>query len=338
MANPFSVEPVNALQALLMQGQGMDAGFKPIQQRFAMQEQIGKQRGRDLLSQMLQSGGQPDYGKLAIGMLASGDAAGAGVLANLVNQQAQRDFQGQSLDLQRQAANKPVLTEIYDEQTGQPKKVLMHPGTGAHQPVGGAKVDKPRQMSVTDVGKLQEEGGKFSNLTGFATTFKDDYAQAVTGNLRNAAARNLPEFMTAPDAREAATWWQGYDRFKNVVRNDLFGSALTATEQAAFEKADVNPTMAPSLIRENLKKQKEIAEAGLKKKAAALISEGYRPESIAAAYGIKLEDLGVSTQRGGAQPKPAPSSAQQFQEGQTATNPQTGEKRVFRGGQWVPVQ
>jgi hypothetical protein len=156
--------------------------------------------------------------------------------------------------------------------------------------------------------------------------------------MRNTLARNLPELMTSPEAREAATFWQGYDRFKNVVRNDLFGSALTATEQAAFEKADINPGMNPKSIRENLKIQQGLAETALKRKAAALVSEGYRPESISAAYGVKLEDLGVSTQRSGAAAAPKAAQGQQFQEGQTATNKQTGEKRVYRGGQWVPVQ
>jgi hypothetical protein len=246
-----------------------------------------------------------------------------------------QERQLQALEAQR---NAPVLGEVYDPNTGQPQKALISPRTGQHQPIGGVKTEKPRQMSVTDLTKLQEEGAKFSNLTGFSASFKDDYSQAVTGNMRNTLARNLPELMTSPEAREAATFWQGYDRFKNVVRNDLFGSALTATEQAAFEKADINPGMNPKSIRENLKIQQGLAETALKRKAAALGSEGYRPESISAAYGVKLEDLGVSTQRSGAAAAPKAAQGQQFQEGQTATNKQTGEKRVYRGGQWVPVQ
>jgi hypothetical protein len=35
---------------------------------------------------------------------------------------------------------------------------------------------------------------------------------------------------------------------------------------------------------------------------------------------------------------PSAPAAQQFREGQTATNPQTGQRMIFRGGQWVPMQ
>jgi hypothetical protein len=41
----------------------------------------------------------------------------------------------------------------------------------------------------------------------------------------------------------------------------------------------------------------------------------------------------------GQMPQPKQQAApQQFKDGQTATNPQTGQKVIFRGGQWVPVQ
>ncbi len=40
----------------------------------------------------------------------------------------------------------------------------------------------------------------------------------------------------------------------------------------------------------------------------------------------------MKTRKDGAAPAKAPV------EGQTATNPTTGEKRILKGGQWVPVQ
>ncbi len=43
--------------------------------------------------------------------------------------------------------------------------------------------------------------------------------------------------------------------------------------------------------------------------------------------GVKETDLSSSASQGG-----------QYQEGQTATNPQTGAKLIFRNGQWVPMQ
>jgi hypothetical protein len=170
------------------------------------------------------------------------------------------------------------------------------------QSVTDAK-DKGKPMSITDITKLSEEGGKFSSLKGFEEKFQDKYAGykiPAIGSAAMAAGRYLPESVAGKDTAEAAGFWQGYDRYKNVVRNDLFGSALTATEQAAFEKADVSPAMDPAQIKKNLAAQKVIVENGLKRKANAMIEAGYKPEAIAAAYGIKLGDIGVSSKKSGA--------------------------------------
>lgn len=157
-----------------------------------------------------------------------------------------------------------------------------------------AATDKGRPLSVTDVTKLSDEGGKYANIVGFGNSFQDKYAgykmQAV-GNAAMTAGRYLPEGVVGKDLAEASTFWQGYDRFKNVVRNDLFGSALTKPETEAFERADVNPGMDPAQIKRNLATQQTIAENGLKRKANALISAGYKPETIAAAYGLDVRSI-----------------------------------------------
>lgn len=161
--------------------------------------------------------------------------------------------------------------------------------------------EKPRQFNVSDITKLSEEGGKFADVSGFGQKFEDRFAgykvQAL-GNASMLAGRNLPESVVGKDVAEAATFWQGYDRYKNVIRNELYGSALTAPETAAFERADVNPGMDPKQIRRNLETQRQIVQNGLRRKANALIQSGYPADAIAAAYGLDLKDIGVSTDRG----------------------------------------
>lgn len=162
-----------------------------------------------------------------------------------------------------------------------------------------AAKEKPRNMSISDITKLSEEGGKFANITGFVNDFKDEYAgKTILGEGANVAGRYLPEGIVGKSTKEGADWWQGYDRYKNVVRNELFGSALTATEKAAFEKADVSPRMDPETIKTNLNKQKSIVEAAIKRKAQAAIDAGYKPDAIASAYGISLENLGIKSDKG----------------------------------------
>lgn len=160
--------------------------------------------------------------------------------------------------------------------------------------------EKPRNMSISDITKLSEEGGKFAQVGGFLDTFDPEFAGRPLGlgEARNWVGRTLPSSIVDPKAAEGATWWQGYDKFKNVVRNDLFGSALTTTEKAAFEKADINPGMNPTQVTENLKTQKDIYEKGIVRKASAMIEAGYKPEAIAKAYGVSLESLGVKPKSG----------------------------------------
>lgn len=169
------------------------------------------------------------------------------------------------------------------------------PSQPQYRPLSGGPKDpayiqsatKPRQMTISDITKLSEEGGKFADLSRFGDTFKDDYAgRPIIGEARNWVGRNLPSGMVDQSAQDGAAWWQGYDRFKNVVRNELYGSALTAPEKASFEKADITPGMNPEQIRKNLAIQKEVVQNAMRRKAGAMIQSGYSEEAVNKAYGL----------------------------------------------------
>lgn len=166
-------------------------------------------------------------------------------------------------------------------------------------PGGPAAVPRARAFSVGDITRLSEEGGKYANVTSFAKTFQDRFSGYTpgTGDIRMMAGR---AGYAGKDTRDAANWWQGYDRYKNVIRNDLFGSALTPAEQQQWEKADITPTMDPTQVRENLKIQKNVLTAAIKRKANALVTAGYDSVPIVEAYGLSPDDLkeiGISTSR-----------------------------------------
>lgn len=146
---------------------------------------------------------------------------------------------------------------------------------------------KSRQMSAGDIRKLSDEGNKFQQINGFIDTFDPEFAGApFFGNARNWVGRTLPDSVVDEKVSKGATWWQTYDRYKNQIRNDLFGSALTATEKAAFEAADINPGMSADAIKRNLAMQKKAVDGAMRKLGSALVSEGYKPETIAKAYGV----------------------------------------------------
>ena len=149
-----------------------------------------------------------------------------------------------------------------------------------------------RQFSVGDISKLADEGGKYQSLMLFKDGFNDKFAgyAPYTGDAALALGRIG---WSGQDTADAATWWQEYDRYKNEVRNDLFGSALTATEKAAFEKADINPTMSPDAIKKNLEIQQGAIRRSIGKKARAMVKAGYGAEPIAEAYGITVDEIGA---------------------------------------------
>jgi hypothetical protein len=145
-----------------------------------------------------------------------------------------------------------------------------------------------KQMGVNDITKLSEEGGKAKSVAEFAATFSDNYGGYGAGiepiaQLKMLAGRTG---WADPKLQESSTWWQGYDKYKNVVRNDLFGSALTPSEQAQFEKADVTPGMDPKTIRANLALQNRLIQGALTRKSGALKAQGYNPAVVDHAYGV----------------------------------------------------
>lgn len=154
---------------------------------------------------------------------------------------------------------------------------------------------KPRALSVNEATKLSEKGTQYENVQRYGSTFKDDYAGYGRGGETTMwAARNTP-FLTGPTTENAASWWQDYDRYKNQVRNELFGSALTAAETEAFEKSDINPNMDPGLIKQNLQRQQEAVQSALRKTARSLAASGYTKDAIEQAIGVPLEDLDSPT-------------------------------------------
>lgn len=182
----------------------------------------------------------------------------------------------------------PVVQEFKTPQ-GEIKK-QWNPVTKTWDLIPGADTPvatRDQRISVNDVTKMAEEGGKAAQIAGFRSTFKNDYGGDIfeaVGDLKNVAGRVSP--WASKDAKQRSEWWQNYQSYKNIVRNDQFGSALTKTEKTEFDKADINPGMQPDVIARNLKRQQDIVDASIKRKADALIQAGYSRDAVYKAYGI----------------------------------------------------
>lgn len=159
---------------------------------------------------------------------------------------------------------------------------------------------RTEKLPFNSVKEFAEQGGVLKTYDELGAGFKDTYADktfSAIGDIQNwIGSRGKLGF------GDQADWWSEYYRQRNVARNALFGSALTKTEAAAFEKTDINPGMDPKQIRRNLERQRELARSAAFKLGSSMSEQGFDKNAIESAIGYKLDDLSKRREpaRGGA--------------------------------------
>lgn len=171
---------------------------------------------------------------------------------------------------------------------------------------------KVRPLPQASIEKLGSAGSSAQEFTGLRDTFDDSFGgfrSGFMGGLDNLRKRNLPDSLGGEDPKGQVEWWSRYQDQKNLIRHTLFGSALTATEKAEFDKANIDPGMKPDKIRANLARQADAAMRAAAKLAGALLASGYSRESVESAIGLPLDSLPSATAKPLADtPKGAPAS------------------------------
>ena len=140
-----------------------------------------------------------------------------------------------------------------------------------------AKDGKPLPPKV--ITDLSEQSDTVSTAQRLQSTFKDNYGGFAFDTVGEAAIA-LRKRSGDTAKVEFSQWWQDYQSYKNVIRNKLFGSALTATEKGEFEKAQVTPGMNAEQIKANLARQSEIAQKAYNKISNAYLKAGYSLSTI----------------------------------------------------------
>lgn len=168
---------------------------------------------------------------------------------------------------------------------------------GPHDPeviareTAARQTEKPsRPMPQAAINKLTESGSTYEDFRRLGETFQDRYGGAGAewvGNVENWIGRN-----TNLGDTDQAQFWQDYQNQKNLIRNELFGSALTATEKSEFDKANINPGQSAVTIRRNLQRQGAATQRAARKLAGVYIKMGYSAEAVEAAIGMPLAELG----------------------------------------------
>jgi hypothetical protein len=202
--------------------------------------------------------------------------------------------------------------------------------------------------------KTQKERAAFDagdseaqDFNAVADQWKPEYTATIplAGGIENFLARKfeglLPEGSTLPDQ---AKWWSDYkERYELVRRHGLFGAALTKTEQAQWEAANIHPNDGPDFIAEKLLAQKALINRKAEKAAAQSILKGYDPEQIRLNFGsIDLDGLAQRMAEGNyninedAEGEDEASVDEELQEGDVIEN-DAGQQFIVRDGELVPL-
>lgn len=125
-------------------------------------------------------------------------------------------------------------------------------------------------LSATQLKEVAGFQDAAERQVGFESSFKDDY---VGPKAYVAAEVGGTVLTNDPKANEIAQWWRDFRANDNVERHELFGSALTASEKAAWAKTTVTPLSNPAQVRDAIAKRRELAEKAMARRIK-LYTEG----------------------------------------------------------------
>lgn len=122
----------------------------------------------------------------------------------------------------------------------------------------GLKASDKKDGKTLPAGEIRRITDKETIANGFGDlveSFKPEFAgTAGLAPLENTLGKYQP-LGIGKSYGDQSNWWQNYNDRKNMIRHELFGSALTASEKAAFDAANINEGMEPSEINRRLRQQ-----------------------------------------------------------------------------------
>jgi hypothetical protein len=171
-------------------------------------------------------------------------------------------------------------------QTGRiPQGYRLNP-TGELEPIPGGPAEIGKALPNPAINALGSAGAAVEDTRRLTSSFQPGYGgKTILGDMSNTLGRVMG------DSTGQAQWWQDMDALQNRTRNELFGSALTATELAAWNKTSITPRMDPEQIRQNLQRRQEIEARAASKLARAYEAGGYNKTQIRELLGTGAQYL-----------------------------------------------
>jgi hypothetical protein len=142
-----------------------------------------------------------------------------------------------------------------------------------------AEAGKGDKLTTQLLDDFRDKGGAVEQMVNLRASFKPEYAGKIPvfGELERRFKEMLP--MNQED-REFVLWWKGYQDRINVIRNELFGSALTDPERIEFEKAMVKLTTEPELVMQYLEKAETLAKNKFLQEKSVVESQGWNTTGV----------------------------------------------------------
>lgn len=197
------------------------------------------------------------------------------------NARAQAERQQAALQQARELAMQRDATQRWIAQQGNDTRALIAAmGLQGKADAAAAKAAKGKTLPAGEVRKLTDTEGIASSFGDITDSFSDDFAGTPgLAEFQNTLGKYNP-FGMGNKYSNQANWWQRYNEWKNQKRNQLFGSALTKTEQDAFDAANIKEGMDPAQIKRNLLQQRRAVAQAYNKQRSRFAGSGYDLEGF----------------------------------------------------------
>ena len=190
----------------------------------------------------------------------------------------------------------------FDTQAGQYYYVNNGVKTPAPEGTTTYTSESNNMLSTGAIEDLGASSKSVEDFKGLVDGFKDSYGGHVFQTVADAKLWITQKF--TGDETGFAGWVRDKQKITNQIRNDLFGSALTAPEKIEFQKSEVAITDSPAVIRAGLKKQLAIATKASNKIVQAYLLGNGDKSQIRAAVGETAWNLATNVKDKTKQPKP----------------------------------
>jgi hypothetical protein len=167
-------------------------------------------------------------------------------------------------------------------------KYQINDKTGQVTAVGGQQ-RQAKQIPQQVQTKAQASIDVRDTMARLAGTWKPAYGgHTILGDNLNTLQRTLGSWSGAPEGM--ANWWADFQNMDNLIRNQLFGSALTEHEKQAYAATTITPRMDPKEIAKRFNTRRNIINAVVARQQNFLKKNGYDPEAVDALF----QPLGAS--------------------------------------------